>query len=98
MLLQSYVLFFELNSSRDKLLYEQNIVVVVVSPILITTFLPEAQRYVTMAALRGAVRPSSSSIKSCNIHLVLLPGTALVKKKGILFTEYYEHLVVMPLF
>ena len=52
---------------------------VVVSPILITTFLPEAQRYVTMAALLGAVRPSSSSIKSCNIHLVSLPGTALVK-------------------
>ena len=43
-------------------------VVVVVSPILKMTFLPEAQRYVTMAALRGADCPSSS-IKSCNIRL-----------------------------
>ena len=30
----------------------------IVSPILITTFFPRAQRYVTMAALRAAVRPS----------------------------------------
>ena len=55
-------------------------IVVFVNPILITTFLPVAQRYVTMAALRGAVRPSSS-IKSCNIHLAPLPGTALVKTR-----------------
>ena len=48
------------------------------SPILITTFLPEAQRYVTIATLRGVVRPSSSN-KSCNRHPVPLPGTALVR-------------------
>ena len=41
-------------------------------PILITTFLLEAQQYeTTTAELRDAVRPSCR----CNSHLLLLPGT-----------------------
>ena len=41
-------------------------------PILITTFLLEAQQYeTTTAELRGAVCPSCR----CNSHLILLPGT-----------------------
>ena len=70
------------------------LVVVVVSPILITMFLPKSQRYVTMAALWGAVCPLSS-IKSCNIHLASLPGTALIRATTLM--NLGCHLTGLPL-
>ena len=51
----------------------------VVDPILETTFPPEAQRYVTIAVLQGAVRPSSSpSIVADIIGFFFLDYTTLV--------------------